>query len=352
MHQGVIYALLAAALFGASTPFAKALLGDIHPIVLAGLLYAGSGVGLAITQVLRFSIIQRAEPIAWPLRGDWGWLAAAILSGGILGPILLMFGLASTAASTTSLLLNLESAFTALLAWFLFRENFDRRIAAGMAAILAGGVVLSVGPGHVGGVSRGALLVAAACLCWAIDNNLTRKVSASDAILIAGLKGLVAGVVNLSIALGLGYVLPSLPSIAQAAAVGFFGYGLSLVLFVLALRHLGTARTGAYFAIAPFFGGFLAVLSFGDAVTVQLCIAGVLMAVGLWLHLTECHEHQHAHDAIKHIHAHRHDVHHRHIHDFPWDGVEPHTHPHRHEAMVHKHVHFPDIHHRHRHGSS
>ena len=193
MHQGVIYALLAAALFGASTPFAKALLGDVHPIVLAGLLYAGSGAGLAIVQVLRFSVIQRTEPIAWPSHEDWGWLAAAILSGGILGPVLLMFGLATTAASTTSLLLNLESAFTALLAWFVFRENFDRRIAAGMAAILAGGVVLSVGPGHIGGVSRGALLVAAACVCWAIDNNLTRKVSASDAILVAGLKGLVAG---------------------------------------------------------------------------------------------------------------------------------------------------------------
>src|SRR5256885_11920787 len=203
MHQGVIYALLAAALFGASTPFAKALLGDIHPIVLAGLLYAGSGAGLAIVQVLRFSVIQRAEYLAWPSRQDWGWLAAAILSGGILGPVLLMFGLATTAASTTSLLLNLESAFTALLAWFLFRENFDRRIAAGMAAILAGGVVLSVGAGQVAG-ARGALLIAAACLCWAIDNNLTRKVSASDAILIAGLKGLVAGVVNLSVALSLG----------------------------------------------------------------------------------------------------------------------------------------------------
>src|SRR5436309_11962082 len=142
MHQGVIYALLAAALFGASTPFAKALLGDVHPVVLAGLLYAGSGAGLAIVQVLRFSFIQRTEPIAWPSHEDWGWLAAAILSGGILGPVLLMFGLATTAASTTSLLLNLESAFTALLAWFVFRENFDRRIAAGMAAILAGGVVL------------------------------------------------------------------------------------------------------------------------------------------------------------------------------------------------------------------
>ncbi len=349
MPQGVIYALLAAALFGASTPLAKALLGEVDPIVLAGLLYAGSGAGLAIVQLLRIAFIQRAEAIAWPSRRDWGWLAAAILSGGVLGPVLLMSGLATTAASTTSLLLNLESAFTALLAWFLFRENFDRRIAAGMAAILAGGIVLSVGPGHVGGVSRGALLVAAACLCWAIDNNLTRKVSASDAIVIAGLKGLVAGAVNLTLALGLGYAMPSLGSIVQAALVGFFGYGLSLVLFVLALRHLGTARSGAYFAIAPFFGGILAVLFFGDAVTLQLCIAAALMGVGLWLHLSERHEHEHAHDAVEHSHTHRHDAHHRHAHDFQWDGIEPHNHPHRHEPMVHKHVHYPDVDHRHQH---
>jgi drug/metabolite transporter (DMT)-like permease len=261
-----------------------------------------------------------------------------------------MSGLATTAASTTSLLLNLESVFTALLAWFLFRENFDRRIAAGMAAILAGGVVLSVAPGNSGGLSSGAILVVAACLCWAIDNNLTRKVSASDAILIAGLKGLVAGVVNLSVAPGLGYAMPSVGSVAQAASVGFFGYGLSLVFFVLALRNLGTARTGAYFAIAPFFGGLLAVLLFGDTMTLRLGIAGALMAVGLWLHLRERHEHEHAHDAVGHAHAHRHDVHHQHSHDFAWDGIEPHSHPHRHEALVHKHVHFPDIHHRHRHG--
>src|SRR5437762_9928030 len=351
MHRGVTYALLAAALFGVTTPLAKGLLGEVHPIVLAGLLYAGSGAGLAIVHGLRVTVIH-AEPVAWPSRQEWSWLAAAICFGGVLGPVLLMFGLATTSASITSLLLNLESAFTALLAWFLFRENFDRRIALGMAAILAGGVVLSVGIDQVGGIWRGALLIAGACLCWAIDNNLTRKVSASDAILIAGLKGVVAGVVNLSLALSLGLEAPRLALIAQAAGVGFFGYGLSLVLFVLALRHLGTARTGAYFAIAPFFGGFLAVLFFGDVVTVPLCIAGVLIAIGLWLHLSERHEHEHAHDAIDHTHAHRHDVHHRHVHDFQWDGVEPHTHPHRHEAMVHKHVHFPDIHHRHRHGSS
>ncbi|OLE18332.1 MAG: hypothetical protein AUG50_06425 [Betaproteobacteria bacterium 13_1_20CM_3_63_8] len=350
MFQGVIYALLAAALFGASTPLAKELLGEMHPIALAGLLYAGSGAGLVIVQLLRVFIIRKAAPVLWPSRGKWAWLSAAILFGGIFGPILLMSGLTTMAASTASLLLNLESAFTAGLAWFVFRENFDWRIACGMAAIVAGSVVLSIGPEGLGGISRGALLVSAACLCWAIDNNLTRKVSASDPILIAGLKGVVAGVVNLSLALGLGYAMPRLGAIAGAGTVGFVGYGLSLVLFVLALRHLGTARTSAYFVLAPFFGGILAVVFFGDALTVQLCIAAALMGLGLWLHLSEHHVHEHVHDAIEHAHPHRHDEHHRHSHAFEWDGTEPHTHPHLHEATVHRHAHFPDIHHRHRHG--
>ena len=267
MYQGVIYALLAAALFGASTPLAKELLGEMHPIALAGLLYAGSGAGLAIVQLVRVFVIRKAVPVSWPSRGGWAWLSAAILFGGIFGPILLMSGLATMAASTASLLLNLESPFTAGLAWFVFRENFDWRIACGMAAIVAGSVVLSIGSEGLAGISRGALLVSAACLCWAIDNNLTRKVSASDPILIAGLKGVVAGVVNLCLALSLGYAMPRLGSITAAAAVGFLGYGLSLVLFVLALRNLGTARTSAYFGIAPFLGGFLAVLLFGDELT-------------------------------------------------------------------------------------
>jgi drug/metabolite transporter (DMT)-like permease len=348
MRRGVLYALLAAALFGVSTPLAKALLGAVHPMILAGLLYAGSGAGLAITQALRSSLT-RARPMAWPQGQVWGWLAAAIFFGGILGPILLMFGLQTMSASTTSLLLNLESAFTALIAWFHFRENFDRRIAVGMAAILAGGIVLSVEPGHVGGAWRGALLIAGACLCWAIDNNLTRKVSATDAIVVAGLKGTIAGIVNLSLALSLGLSLPEPALVAEAAGVGFLGYGLSLALFVLALRELGAARTGAYFAVAPFFGAIVAVAILGDAVTPQLCIAAALMGFGLWLHLTERHEHEHVHESVEHIHSHRHDAHHQHTHDFAWDGVEPHTHPHLHEATVHRHAHLPDLHHRHRH---
>jgi drug/metabolite transporter (DMT)-like permease len=351
MYQGVIYALLAAALFGASTPLAKELLGEMHPIALAGLLYAGSGAGLAIVQLLRVFVIRKAAPVVWPSRGEWAWLIAAILFGGILGPILLMSGLLTTAASTASLLLNLESALTAGLAWFVFGENFDWRIASGMAAIVAGSVVLSIGSGGSGGVSRGALLVSAACLCWAIDNNLTREVSASDPLLIAGLKGVVAGVVNICLAMSLGYAMPRLGPIAAATAVGFLGYGLSLVLFVLALRQLGTARTSAYFALAPFFGSILAVLFFGDALTLQLCIAAALMGLGLWLHLSENHVHEHVHEPIEHMHSHRHDKHHQHTHPFEWDGTEPHTHPHLHEATVHRHAHFPDIHHRHPHGS-
>jgi drug/metabolite transporter (DMT)-like permease len=256
MCQGVLYAVLAAALFGASTPLAKELLGEMHLIALAGLLYAGSGAALAIVQLLGVFVIRKAAPVLWPSRGEWAWLSAAILFGGIFGPILLLSGLATMAASTASLLLNLESAFTAGLAWFVFRENFDWRIARGMAAIVAGSVVLSIGSEGWDGISRGALLVGAACLCWAIDNNLTREVSAGDPILIAGLKGVVGGVVNLSHALGLGYAMPRLGAIAGAAAVGFVGYGLSLVLFVLALRHLGTARTSAYFALAPFLEAF------------------------------------------------------------------------------------------------
>jgi drug/metabolite transporter (DMT)-like permease len=345
----VIYALLAATLFGASTPLAKELLGDMDPITLAGLLYAGSGIGLAVVQMLRALVIPKAAPVVWPSRREWVWLSAAIVFGGIFGPILLMSGLATTAASTASLLLSLESALTAGLAWFVFRENFDWRIACGMAAIVAGSVVLSIGPGGFGAVSHGALFVSAACLCWAIDNNLTRKVSASDPILIAGLKGIVAGVVNLSLALSLGYAMPHLGSIAAAAAVGFIGYGLSLVLFVLALRHLGTARTGAYFGLAPFFGGVLALLFFGDTLTLQLCIAAALMALGFWLHLSEKHVHEHVHQVIEHAHSHRHDQHHQHVHAFEWNGKEPHTHPHLHEATVHRHAHFPDIHHRHQH---
>lgn len=342
-------ALGSAVLFGMSTPLAKMLVGSVPPLILAGLLYAGSGLGLALILAGRRVWRPRESSISLPRRGEWFWLAGAIFFGGVAGPVALMYGLVTSAASTASLLLNLEAVLTALLAWFLFRENFDRRIMLGMFAIVAGGVLLVWTPSAQGAASFGWVFIAVACLCWAIDNNLTRKVSTSDAMLIAGLKGLVAGAVNLGLAMLLGQTLPSLGVLGLAMAVGFLGYGVSLVLFVLALRHLGTARAGAYFSVAPFFGAALAVLIQGDVVTWPLIAAGLLMAGGVWLHLTEHHGHLHTHEQQEHTHAHSHDAHHQHSHPTAWDGREPHSHPHVHLPLVHVHAHYPDVHHRHPH---
>lgn len=277
------------------------------------------------------------------------WLAGAIAAGGVAGPVLLMIGLTLMPASSASLLLNMEGVLTALLAWFVFRENFDRRIFAGMALIIVAGVLLSWEQRPALGVPWGALAIVGACLCWAIDNNLTRKVSAGDAVQIAGIKGLVAGTVNLGIALALGQSLPSLPTVLAAGIVGFCGYGVSLVMFVLALRHQGTARTGAYFSAAPFVGAAISLLMLGDSPGFLFWGAAALMGGGIWLHLTETHNHEHEHEAMSHTHAHRHDAHHQHAHYFAWDGKESHVHPHVHSPMRHAHPHFPDIHHRHEH---
>jgi drug/metabolite transporter (DMT)-like permease len=340
--------MLAAVLFGASTPFAKILLGRTEPVLLAGLLYLGSGSGLTIWALFRSQSKGHARE-ARLKRSDFPWLAGAILAGGIIGPVLLMFGLAVTPASSASLLLNLEGVFTALLAWFVFKENFDRRIAWGMAAITCGGLFLSWAGRLEVGALWGTLAISGACLAWAIDNNLTRRVSAGDPVQIAAIKGLVAGAVNLTIALVAGASLPALRTVTLAALVGFCGYGVSLTLFVLALRHIGTARTGAYFSLAPFAGALISLLLLRDHLTYQFVIAAALMGVGVWLHLTERHEHKHEHEAIEHDHRHVHDEHHQHEHDGRAPLGEPHSHPHRHERMVHSHPHYPDIHHRHAH---
>ncbi len=350
MKIGVVPALIAAALFGASTPLAKLLVDDVAPVMLAGLLYLGSGIGLLAWLFLRaLRAERRGESFAHLRQRDLGWLAGATLAGGVLGPILLMAGLAVTPAASASLLLNMEGVLTALLAWFVFKENFDRRIAWGMAFIVAGGVLLSWQDRPTLGVPWGALAIVGACLAWAIDNNLTRKIAASDAVQIAGIKGLVAGVVNVSLALALGNPWPSAPLVLATALVGLAGYGLSLVFFVIALRHLGTARTGAYFSVAPFVGAAVALVLLGEAPVSTFWIAAVLMAIGVWLHLTERHEHEHLHGPLQHAHPHVHDAHHRHAHDLGWDGREPHTHEHAHEAATHTHDHVPDIHHRHEH---
>jgi drug/metabolite transporter (DMT)-like permease len=346
LPRGVAAALLAALLFGAGTPAAKVLLAATSPWLLAALLYLGSGLGLAMWRRLR-----GAAPVRLA-RGEWRWLAGAVLAGGVAGPVLLMVGLDGLAASTASLLLNAEGVFTALLAWTVFRENVDRRVALGMASIVAGGVVLSW-PGQVGAVALlPALCVTAACAAWAVDNNLTRKVSLNDASWIAMVKGLVAGATNLLLALALGAHWPTLPVVGAAALLGFASYGASLMLFVVALRELGTGRTGAYFSVAPFFGAVLAILFLGDAVTPQLLVAGALMGIGVALHLSERHQHPHGHEKMSHGHAHAHgvgDEHHDHLHVPAVPAGTRHSHWHEHVELVHSHPHYPDAHHRHGH---
>jgi drug/metabolite transporter (DMT)-like permease len=343
---GIALALLSALLFGASTPVAKLLLGSIDPWMMASLLYLGAGTGLAAVHLSR--TVLRLPTAEAPLRrADLPWLGLVILAGGVGGPLLLMSGLARTDATNASLLLNLEGLATMAIAWIAFRENVDRRLLAGAAAILAGALLLSW-RGHAS-LDLGALLVAAACLCWGLDNNLTRRLSSADPVQIAMLKGLVAGTVNLGLALAHGAVFPPAALVLAAGIVGFLGYGVSLALFVLGLRHLGAARTGAYFSLAPFVGATLAVLVLGEPLSVRLLAAGALMGFGLWLHLAERHEHDHAHETMEHEHRHRHDAHHRHDHAPGTDLSEPHTHEHVHARLVHRHPHYPDLHHRHGH---
>jgi drug/metabolite transporter (DMT)-like permease len=347
LDRGILAALSAAVLFGLSTPIAKRLVGEMPPLLLAGILYAGSGIGLSILLGVR-AIGQGRTSIVRPRGADVIWLIGAITFGGAIGPYLLMYGLQMIDSASASLVLNLEGVFTALLAWFAFKENFDRRIAAGMALIVAGGVVLSTGSAVRAGGVVGPLAIAAACLAWAIDNNLTRKVSINDAMLIACVKGLVAGSISIVLALRFGAQIPAIETAIRAGLLGFVGYGLSLTLFVIALRNLGTARTGAYFSLAPFIGAALAV-AWGAPLTGTLLFAALFMGTGVWLHFTENHAHLHRHSSIEHEHWHVHDEHHQHKHADGSHDQESHSHVHVHEPIEHAHPHYPDVHHRHEH---
>lgn len=347
---GVALALAAALLFGASTPFAKLLVGQMPALWLAALLYLGSGAALTVWIALRGARRRFRFGLA---RGDWGWLAAATFAGGVLGPVLLLTGLAVIPANTASLLLNLESVFTAAVAWIVFREHTDRRLVLGMLLIVAGGFALTSSASVERGSVWPALAIVGACLAWGLDNNLTRKIAGGDAALIAAVKGWVAGGVNGTLAHALGLAPPALDAAGAAAGVGAIGYGASLVCFVLALRHLGAARTGAYFSTAPFVGALVALPLLGESLAPLAWIAAALMGAGLWLHLTEKHEHEHVHEPVTHTHAHRHDEHHRHAHEAAAPAVDAltgeHAHEHTHERLVHRHPHYPDLHHRHSH---
>jgi drug/metabolite transporter (DMT)-like permease len=347
LHSGVVFALASAVLFGVTTPIAKQLLAGTQPLLIAGLLYLGSGIGVGALRVTQDGGWSAPRLVG----GDWFWLALSTLVGGIIAPALLMTGLARADAAAASLLLNLEVLFTAALAWVVFREPAGSRVVLGLAAIFAGGLIL-VWPARFssGGSLPALFAIVAACFCWALDNNLTRKISASDARALAAIKGLVAGFTSSVLAFALGASLPSPSHVLVTLVIGFMGYGVSLVLFIVALRQLGTARTGAYFATAPFIGAIAATVLYGQPGDAAFWLAALCMAVGVWLHVTEHHEHEHVHQPLSHSHAHSHDEHHGHEHGFDWDRAEPHTHEHEHAWVRHRHAHFPDIHHRHGHG--
>ncbi len=339
-------AIAAAILFGASTPFAKQYVSSMPAILLAGILYLGSGVGLSVLRLFR----DRGWHNPGLTANEWPWLLGAIAFGGIIGPVLLMLGLMYMPAASASLLLNFEGVFTAILAWVVFKENADQKIVIGMLCVVAGGILLSFAQQNdsLGTNIFGSLYILAACFCWAIDNNLMRKVSVSDTLFTAGFRGIVAAVFNIGWAILLGHMIPIWSITGKVMIIGFLGYGVSLVLFLLALRGLGAARTGAYFGVAPFFGAAIAVLFFQESTSVWFWSAGLIMAIGLYLHLTEQHEHIHRHTALLHTHLHVHDEHHQHTHE-SYDGNQPHDHIHEHAMLEHSHRHVPDIHHRHTH---
>lgn len=348
IQRYALLALTAAALFGASTPLAKLLLQDISPLMLAGLLYLGSGIGLLVIR-LGMGLCgadSRQEANLQPR--DLAWLAAAVFSGGICAPVLLMWGLNGTTAASASLLLNLESVITTLVAAVIFREAVSTRIWLAAAVMLIGALLLSYDPALPLNLSLHSLAVAAACLMWAFDNNLTRKISASDPMTIAIVKGIVAGAVNTGLALTADTVVPGAASIGGAMLLGLFSYGISLVLFIYAMRHLGSARSGAHFSTAPFMGAAIAIAMLNEPFTVVFAMALLCMVAATWLVLTEQHQHQHTHEPLLHDHAHHHDEHHQHVH-VGTEGPAPHAHPHTHLPLTHAHPHLPDIHHRHEH---
>ena len=336
--------LLAAALFGVSAPISKRLLGDVSPQVLAGLLYLGAGLALTLYRALRPATTE--APL---VRADLPKLAAVVAAGGVAGPLLMLFGLQRTSAVTSSLLLNLEAPFTIALAVLVFREHLGRYAAGAMALILAGAAMLRLQPGAHRADTPGVLLLAGACAAWALDNNLTQRLSLRDPFALVRVKTLAAGSFNLALGLLIAGQMPS-PRVTMAAlALGSVSYGASVVLDAYALRLVGAAREAAYFATAPFLGALAAIFLTNERPGWSDGLAMAVMAAGVALLLRERHGHGHAHEALDHAHAHLHDEHHQHAHGPDDPPGEPHAHAHHHAPLAHDHAHAPDAHHRHRH---
>ena len=346
----IIQALLAAFLFGASAPLAKLLLGDVEPIPLAAFLYLGSGIGLLIVKAAQHFIQRTQEKEAHIETRDIPWLAGAILAGGVAAPIVLLFSLENTPAATASLLLNFESVATTLIAALAFKELISRRAWWAVGLITLASILLSINPNANWGFSIGAAGIIAACIFWGIDNNLTRNISAKDPLTIVTIKGLAAGSFSLALALVLGNSIPALKSILGALLLGSLSYGISIVLFIHAMRGLGAARTSALFSTAPLAGMILSFLIFQGFPGWIFFPAIPFMLFGTLFLLKEKHEHIHIHETVLHEHAHIHlDGHHNHDHE--GETPQKHSHIHKHETLAHEHHHMPDIHHRHGHKS-
>jgi drug/metabolite transporter (DMT)-like permease len=342
--------LSAAALFGLSAPLAKLLLPSSTPLVLAALLYLGGGLGLACVGALRHLRPAREAHREARLGGkEVPLLLGVILCGGILGPVLMLTGLARLTGVASSLLLNLEGPFTILLALLVFGEHLGRSGALSAAFIMTGAAVLGLQAGELRGDWLGVLALAGACLSWAVDNNLTQRLSLKDPLSLVRIKALGSGACTLGLALLIGQPLPPARVLAAALVLGCASYGLSIVLDAYALRLLGAAREAAYFATAPFVGALAAVPLLGERFRLLDIVAGSLMAVGVALLLRERHGHLHTHAPLEHEHLHVHDAHHQHPHPRGQDSSEPHTHPHRHAPIAHDHPHVSDLHHRHKH---
>lgn len=344
--RGPLLALLSAVLFGVSPPLAKLLMGNVSPFALAGLLYLGSGIGLGLLAILRRDKIwiQFNKLPALP----FAKLAGAIISGGVLAPLCLAYAIRSGSASEISLLLNLETVMTMLIAWLIFREYIGIWVWTGMLFMITGAALIALTPSQHLTVSRSALFVIAACAFWGLDNNLTRGIDQLSANAIATVKGLFAG----SFSLGLGLVLAphafaALP-IFGLLALGAFSYGMSLILFIEALQRIGASRASTYFASGPFIGVIISIVILGESPPAYYWIAAVAMLVGLAVLLRERHIHEHAHQELLHRHRHLHDSHHAHEHEGS-QPPEPHDHWHRHKPVTHSHFHWPDLHHRHKH---
>ncbi|MCX6093413.1 MAG: DMT family transporter [Candidatus Bipolaricaulota bacterium] len=345
----MLFGILAAALFGISVPLSKLLLSDVDPVLLAGLLYLGAGASLGLVLLGR-RVIQSAESEARLEKGDLPWLVGAVIAGGVAGPILLLLGLRLTPAATASLLLNFEVVATGLIALAFFREPVGLRTWGAIAAVAAGGALLSLDPSANWGVSFGALAVVGACLAWGIDNNLTGRISLRDPKRIVAIKGLCAGLFSLLLATVLGRPWPELSRVLYALLLGAVSYGASIALFVQSLRRVGAARTGALFGMAPFVGVGLSLIIFRDTAAWTFYVALSLMILAGFIVARERHVHQHVHSDLIHTHAHQHDdEHHAHAHPEDMSAGTGHVHEHVHEGLVHSHPHKPDPHHRHEH---